>query len=388
MPRASTRPTWRRQRGAAARTGVVTRRARGRTHGRALLAYLSSAVDLDAEAASVLGGHSNQWESRQYAVALSDLGFEVDVIDFDDRSAAIRRRYDVVVAIDGRLLELASSTRPSRKLLHVTGSYPPFQNAAERRRLDELRVRRGISCTPRRTVEDEDAFVQALSMADRCSLLGNDFTLSTFPDALRPKMTLLPVTGSRLALIKSGNELVPEEREFLWFFGSGAVHKGLDRVLEAFARSHHLTLHVVGNIGGERDFLDAFATELTSLDNIRYHGMLDTLSDPFVAILRRCVAFVAPSCSESTSAAAVTMIQAGLYPILSREAGVSLPASRGTYLETCSVDEIEAAAVEVYRRPHAALRAEIESIQAWALTAHSRERFAEELGGYLCEALR
>jgi glycosyltransferase involved in cell wall biosynthesis len=227
-----------------------------------------------------------------------------------------------------------------------------------------------------------------LHTADRCSLLGNEFTLSTFPEELRPKLTLLPVTGSRLAQIKSGDELVPEPREFLWFFGSGAVHKGLDRVLEAFARRADSTLHVVGNIAAEHDFLEAFSTELTSLENIHYHGMLDTLSDAFVDVLRRCVAFIAPSCSESTSTAAVTMIQAGLFPILSRETGVSLPTATGVYLETSSIEEIEAAVVEVQRRPEASLRAEIESTQAWALAAHSRERFAEELRRYLCAALQ
>jgi glycosyltransferase involved in cell wall biosynthesis len=365
----------------------VTRRAVGRVRGRALLAYLRAAAGLDNDAAAVLGGHSNQWESRLFAVTLSHFGFDVDVIDFDDRSVEIRDRYDVVVAIDGRLLELASMTRPGRALIHLTGSYPPFQNAAERRRLDELQARRGVVCAPRRTVADEETFVQALHAADACSLLGNPFTLSTFPDGLRPKMTLLPVTGSRLRWIKSGVDLVPETREFLWFFGSGAVHKGLDRVLEAFARRPDLTLHVVGNIAAEHDFLEAFSTELSALDNIHYHGMLDPQSDAFVDVLRRCVAFVAPSCSESTSTAAVTMLQAGLFPILSRETGVSLPASTGLYLDTCSADEIEAAATDVFRRPRESLLAEIDCARSWALTAHSRDRFATELQRYLHEAL-
>jgi glycosyltransferase involved in cell wall biosynthesis len=236
-------------------------------------------------------------------------------------------------------------------------------------------------------VRDEEAFVRALEQATACSLLGNAFTLSTFPEHLRAKITLLPVTASRLTQIKAPTEFVPKEREFLWFFGGGAVHKGLDRVLEAFARNPGVRLNVIGNLAAEPDFVDAYHHELTELANIRWHGYLDPGSREFWAITARCAAFVAPSCSEAISTAAATMLQLGLFPIVSRETGISLPVDAGIYLQSSSVDEIETAAATVLELPPSDLAGQIEQTQARALVAYSRESFASAVREYLRGAL-
>jgi glycosyltransferase involved in cell wall biosynthesis len=355
--------------------------------GVALLAYIRSAVAVSDEDAAALTGHSNTWESREIARALHDLGYGVDAIDWHDDEFEPAHAYDVLLAIDGRLNRLADEVKAPRLLLHLTGSHPAFQNASEQRRIDELRERRGISCVPRRTVEDVPAFERALERATACSLLGNAFTLSTFPAQLHAKITLLPVSASRLVRTKSRSELAPAAREFLWFFGSGAVHKGLDRALEAFARNPRLTLNVVGNIAAETDFVDAYRRELTELENIRWHGFIDPAAPAFDEIASRCVAFVAPSCSESVSTAAATLLQLGLYPIVSRETGMTLPTGAGLLLETSSVEEIEAAATQVFELPADELAAQIERTQALALATYSRERFADEVRRYLRGAL-
>jgi glycosyltransferase involved in cell wall biosynthesis len=347
------------------------------------MAYLRGAVALSDREADAWTGHSNQWESREIAKAAHELGYGVDVIDFNDHSFQPDRNYDLVLAIDGQLGRLADAAKATNLLLHVTGSYPPFHNAAEQHRLEELAERRGVICAPRRVVEDSEQFVSALEAATACSLLGNVWTLSTFPESLRAKLRLLPVTASRSGLRKTQDEYVPDTREFLWFFGSGAVHKGLDRVLEAFARNPDLTLNVIGNISEEHDFVAAYDRELTQLANIRWHGYLEPASRAFDRIVARCVAFVAPSCSESISTAAATMLQVGLYPILSRETGISLPSGAGMYLECSSVDEIDDAVNVVFGRAAEALEQEIEATQSHARSEYSRERFAREVRHYL-----
>jgi glycosyltransferase involved in cell wall biosynthesis len=354
--------------------------------GLALVSYIRETVSLSDVEAAALTGHSNGWESREIARALYDVGYGVDAIDWNDDDFEASRDYDLVLAIDRRLERLGHDTHASRLLLHVTGSYPRFQNAAEQRRIEELEERRGVACVPRREIEDEAAFDRAMQRATSCSLLGNAFTLSTFPEQFRSKITLLPVTASQLARIKAPAEFVPPEREFLWFFGSGAIHKGLDRALEAFARTPRMTLHVVGNISAETDFVDAYRRELTELENIRWHGYLDPASRAFEDIAGRSVAFVAPSCSEGTSPAVTTMLQLGLYPIISRETGVTLPPDAGALLESSSVDEVEGAALTVLDRPAHELAAEIEQTQALALAIHSRENFASAVRDYLRSA--
>jgi hypothetical protein len=365
---------------------VTTLERAGPTRGRALLSYLREPATWSAGDRR-LSGHSNKWESREVACILSRMGFEVDVVDWSDTEFEPSRAYDVVLGIEGQLHRLAALASPRRRLLHATGAHPRHQNPAELRRLAELRERRGVVCRPRRLAPDADGFERALMQADAVSLLGNAWTLSTYPEFCRAKVTCIPVSGSRLREIKNERALRSSGRDFLWFFGSGAVHKGLDRLLEVFAGCPDQTLHIVGNIGDEEDFLQAYRRELR-LRNIRYHGMLDPAGRRFRRISRRVSFVVAPTCSEGTSPATVTMLQLGLYPIVSRATGVDLPEGTGTWLQDCTTAEIATAVQQAANLDEDALTRQIRAVQGHAIARYSRGSFHVAMRRHLAAALR
>ena len=327
-------------------------------------------------------GHSNKWESHAIAQSLSRLGLAVDVIDFDDVEFRPAGGYDVVLGLHSELRRLGEQARAGILLMHHTGAYPRVQNAAELRRIEELYERRGIRCEPRRLVEAGEEYERSLALAHASSLLGNEWTLSTFPREYRGKVTCLPASGSVLSRVKEVGQLVPSEREFLWFFGSGAVHKGLDRTLEAFARRSELVLHVVGNFADEQDFVEAYRRELFELPNVHWHGFLNPDATEFQDLARRCFCVVAPTCSEGTSPATVTMLQLGLYPLISRQSGITLPGGTGRYLETCTVEEVETAIAQVHDISDQDLTEQIGATQAMALERHSRQSFRREIDAY------
>ena len=372
-------------RGKAERVARV-RAAHGPARRRALLSYLAAPATWP-EGDRRLGGHTNTWESREIAHSLAELGLDVDVIDFDDSEFTPESGYEVVVGLHSEVGRLAEEAGARTSLMHHTGAHPAFQNAAELRRIEELYERRGVRCAARRQVEEGAAYDRALRGTRASSLLGNEWTLSTYPDGVRANITPVPATGSTLASIRTASDLVPAEREFLWFFGSGAVHKGLDRALEAFATSPGLVLHVVGNVGGEEDFMEAYHRELFELPNIQWHGHLDPLSRKFRRLVRGCFCVVAPTCSEGTSPATVTMLQLGLYPLITRECGVTLPAGAGRYLDTCTVDEIEQTIAELHAMPRDQLVDQTRAVQAMAVERHSRESFRREVRDYLRKAI-
>jgi glycosyltransferase involved in cell wall biosynthesis len=359
---------------------------RGSASGRVLLSYLREPV-LWVDSDPRFAGHTNRWECWRIARTLVELGFDVDAVDFDDDAAAVDGSYDVVIGLDAELVRYVGDTGAERRLLHLTGSFAPFNNAAEERRIDELAARRGVRCAPRRVVPDPRGAADALALADRCSLVGNAWVIDTYPAAQREKITCVPVTGSQLSPAVRERDLVPPTREFVWFFGGGAVHKGLDLALEAFARRPELVLHVVGDLRGEDDFLTAYRHELTELANVHVHGFLTPDSTAFAEIARRCFAFVAPSCAEATSTACVTLLQLGLYPIVSRATGLDLPDGCGTYLETCTIDEIEEAVARTHAIDAATAREQLVATRAAALRDHSRERFDAAMRRYLGAAL-
>jgi hypothetical protein len=356
--------------------------ARHPAAGRALLSYLRDPVTWAPDDPRLMG-HTNRWECRRIAHALAALGFAVDAIDFDDETATPAGRYDVVLALDAELVSLVDAVQPAYRLLHLTGSFAPFNNAAEEARIEALAERRGVRCAPRRMVADPEGAAAALALAEGCSLVGNRWVRDTYPPDQRDKIHCVPVTGSPLSARVRARDAVPDPREFLWFFGGGAVHKGLDLALEAFARRPELVLNVVGDLSAEADFVAVYRHELTALPNVRVHGFLTPDSEAFADVTERCFAFVAPSCAEATSTACVTLLQCGLYPIVSPATGLDLPDGCGRWLSEGSIDELEAVIAAVHAAPASALRDELAQTRRWALDDHSRERFGAAMDDYL-----
>jgi glycosyltransferase involved in cell wall biosynthesis len=226
-----------------------------------------------------------------------------------------------------------------------------------------------------------------LNHIDKCLLIGNDFTLSTFPFKFQNKIVKVPVSGAFLNRTKKQLEFVPKEKEFLWFFGPGLIHKGLDLVLEVFAKNKDLVLNVVGFVDSEKDFCKIYQKELSEMPNIKVHGGLKPSSEKFWNIISKCFCFIAPPCSEGMSPSVVTCLQLGLFPVISRETDVCLPKKCGVFLETCSIEEIEKAVFYAYNLDDCSIINQISKTQDFALREYSRENFSKVMKQELIKVL-
>jgi hypothetical protein len=260
----------------------------------------------------------------------------------------------------------------------LTGSAPDYQNRRERERIDDLKRRRGVDVAPKR-VMDEAMERQALERCDRAILLGNRHTLSTYDARWHGKIELLAPTMSVLPPGCAPTLRTEARRSFLWHGGYGAVLKGLDRVLDVCVRRADRSLDIVGLPASEPDFDAAFEAELYRTPSIRYHGSMLTSSPVFRSATDRCFAFVAPAASEATSVAAVTCLALGLYPIVSRDTGLDLPSGVGIALETCSLDEIDAAMAHVLSLPAEEVLRQSQVCFDLAYRTYARPRYASEL---------
>lgn len=333
-----------------------------------------------------LGGHSNRWECREIARIFLEMGYAVDAIDHADAAFMPQKRYAVVFDIDSNLQRLAPFVGPDcLRLLHLTTSYPRFSNEAEIRRIEAFEKYTGFLYSPKRILPRLELSDRSLRLAHRCSLIGNAATLDTYPAEYRSKITCISVSGSFLPRVRETLSSQPP-RDFVWFSGYGAVHKGLDLVLEVFARRPDLKLHIIGDIAREADFTQACAGWLAA-PNIVQHGYLDTSGAALAEVFDQACCCIYPSCSEGTATAVVTCLQFGLFPIVSRNSGVDLPQGCGIILEALSSEVIEAAVDRVVSMSDGDLERQILACQTFALERYCRERFAAEMRTYLSEVV-
>ncbi|MBA7536213.1 hypothetical protein ES705_28476 [subsurface metagenome] len=166
--------------------------------GNMILSYLAYPVHL-TDSSSELQAHSNAWESREIARIFKKLDFNIDVINWDDRTFIPHKKVDLIFDIAVNLQRIADVVRPSPiKILHRTGSDPNYQNAAEIRRVENVKRRRNSSYSPKRLAHEPELEIESLRQADFCSLLGNEHTLNTYPAEFHDKISLVPVSGSYL----------------------------------------------------------------------------------------------------------------------------------------------------------------------------------------------
>jgi glycosyltransferase involved in cell wall biosynthesis len=335
--------------------------------GHVLMSYLTFPLRLDADSPK-LEKHPTYRRCRTIAQIFTELGYAVDVIDYTDRYFVPKQQYDIVFDIESNLARWQSHYQPKTiKLLQLAISDPFYTNSAELARIEALKARRGGEYCPRRSVQAPELIRQSLEIADTAWLIGNEHTRNTYPESLRDKLQMLSTSTMSLGgPPKTPDHYVSPQREFIWFNGAGAVYKGLDVAIEAFARNPQLILNIVGNISREKRVLPIYEREL-ALPNIRCHGALAPSSSKLREIVDRCFAVVAPNSTEGISSAIVQCIQTGLYPIISYDCGITLPEGAGMYLETCSIEEIEQAVITAYNMHDAALSAQIGITQKYAL---------------------
>ena len=354
--------------------GVVHLTPSGIVRGHALLSYIT--LPFVTKDPHYLDGHTNRWESRDMAAALLERGYAVDIIDWDNQTFKPKRHYDIFIDIGPTMERIAPLLGDHcLKVFHATGAHWLFQNHAEYTRLLQLKERRGFILSPQRIVPPS----RSVESADIVTILGNSFTHGTYEYA---KKQLLPIPLSTTHTYDFPTRAKGSECRFIWFGGSGLVHKGLDITLEAFAAMPEYELTVCGPISSEPEFRSVYHKELFESPNITVLDRIDPGGPEFKKLMQTHSALIHPSCSEGQSGAVVTCMHAGFVPILSRESGVDVD-NFGTVLLTNNVDTIRAAVQEHAARTSDDLLSRSRAAWEYARTHHTRETFSKSFRAIL-----
>jgi len=325
--------------------------------------------------------HNNLTEALEMAAVLHELGHVVDVVDHTSRVPIDYSRYRVVFGFGTPLESLfwrEAAARP-RTILYCNSEHTPALTATSLHRLEEVFRKRGVWLPGSARI---GAGGIAAAAVDGLVVLGNGFAAESFRPLTRKPIHSVPLFYYRVAdadAIVAGRDLAEAGKHFAWFAGSGLVHKGLDLVLEAFARQPRLHLHVYGAIDTEPGFVQAYRQELYQLPNVHVEGFLPLDSPGFAGQLRRSAFMVCPSCSEGCCSAVLNICgNGGNVPVLTRQCGIDL-GDFGVLVGDTTVAAVEAALLEAAGLGPEELGRRCRAAAAHFQREHSLERFHQRL---------
>lgn len=287
-------------------------------HKHALLCYLSKPFKTQNHRS-----HSNQREVVVLANVLNELGFSVDVVDYCSMAKIDYSRYQLLIGFGSAFANsfLGMSFKGTR-ILHMTGANLNFSNQAEAWRAHQLRERRGVLLSPRR--EAYWPWMFSAINSDAIFVLGNSWTASTY-EGLNDRIFQLPVPFVAPKISNLKRDFETARRRFCWFAGSGALHKGLDLILDAIDQlGDEFHLDICGPIEQEADFLEVYDKSIYGNPRVSFHGFIDVASLEMENLMLNNAFVIFPSCSEGGGSSVITCMAAGLIPVVTKEASVEI----------------------------------------------------------------
>jgi glycosyltransferase involved in cell wall biosynthesis len=315
----------------------------GDIKGRALLIYLAAPFRMKP-ADLMYSSHTNLLQSVEIARALNRLGYIVDIVDWMDSEFIPSEKYDVMIGLHTNFERLETYLEDSvPRVYYATGAYWEIEIEAERARIEDLKRRRQVDYQiPVRLGRND--WVQ---MADAVIHMGNEVVAGPYR---RHNSDVYSIDNFTLPLTKpltSYRDFDQVKRNFLWFGGTGLLHKGLDLVLEAFSELPDCHLWVCGPIylESEREFLRIYRNELFHQENVHPMGWMSIYSRSFDFLTDQCGFQISVSCSEAGGGAVLNCLGRGIVPLLHKNVGIDVD-DIGFMIQHDSVSSIKEAVLQ------------------------------------------
>lgn len=289
---------------------------------RALVSYVKDVFENDY--AVIDQSHTNKLKTFCIAKILCDLGYNVDVIDWRSKFDGNLSSYDVVIGL-GQPLEDVLVKRPIYNKPSVvcfgTGCSSTFMNKVTLERVADFHrtKKKNLFASSR----FDGGFLLQQTVADWIIVHGDDFAKSTYRN-FNIDSVLAPVFIHH-SISRSDSDWLISKSNYLWFGSSGALHKGLDLLIDAFKKLPQYSLHICGNLEIETEFYDYYKDDFKRYPNIFYHGFVKVTSVQYAELLRNCAFSIFPSASEGNCPSVLTcMANGGLIPVVTKNADINI----------------------------------------------------------------
>lgn len=300
---------------------------------KALICYLTYGYFYNLEETNI--GRTIPFEIFKIVNIFSELGYCIDIIGCNDvRSLELIKstQYNLIFGFGETFYQTVKMQPFALSILYMTENHPNISLQEEKKRNDYFYARHGKKIAITRS----GAFYQNKHMEIKYShviTLSETEPLKTQydnPYAIFPTGILNPNY-----IFKNKNHQ-STKNNFLWLGSSGAIHKGLDLLIDVFNHRNDVVLHICGLSSIERKILN-----LKQRENIIEYGHIDIKSEIFLEITEKCSFVILPSCSEACSTSITTGMMHGLIPIVMKNTGFDRLNGNAIFLNDFSIEYLD-----------------------------------------------
>jgi len=306
-------------------------------------------------------------ECAAFVSSLIQLGCRVDVARYDC-TKGFKKDYDYVIG-QGDAFRLASSLNPNAKrILYLTENPPALSLMKEKERIAYFEERHHQKIELNRSgkfFNDED-----FERLDACIFIGNPSDSDKIK-GIRT-FTIRPTGIINKFFDPSRRDYIQAKNRFMWIGSSGVVHKGLDILLDVFAKHPELELYVLGMNEEERRMMSGLMSS-----NVKNIGYISILSEQFARLAEECGFVILPSCSEGLATSVITGMNHGLIPLVTKETSIEVPV--GEVFTDFHVENVEEVVVRWSKKDFTWLKEESEKTRALAVETYNIEKYSERI---------
>lgn len=278
--------------------------------------------------------HTYMFEIQEMCKYFINNNFCIDIVNANELLAIPlieKKKYDIIIGFGDVFNKLVKLNSEAISILYMTEHHPDFSIKAEKERILYYKERHHKTIAINRSGKFYKSEHFDL-LYDHIIVLGESFPYK----AQYSKINELYPTGiiNNNYVFKS-KKLTEAKNHYLWLGSNGAIHKGLDILIDVFKNIDDSFLHICGLSKTDRKY-----QKIPHCKNIIDHGKIDIMSDSFLDIANQCAFIILPSCSEGFSTSITTGMLHGLIPIVTINTGFNRLNDLAFFLQDYHVEYI------------------------------------------------
>ncbi|MCE8588374.1 hypothetical protein K0E75_12650 [Bacteroides fragilis] len=249
---------------------------------------------------------------------LSKLGFTIDLCYCNDLSVIDKlrgRKYDWVIGFGEVFKQILKIQNIEKSILFITENNPIIVEKKYNERLEYFKKRRNLVKIQnyRNTFYD----IEQYKIANWAICMNSTYNSKSMVSYFK-KLYHINVNGffNKHFILKENTD-TERCNSFVWFGSTGVIHKGLDILVEAFAKLPSKRLNIYGISKQEIAMIKPYIGRNTFL-----HEKINVMDNTFISeVVEKNAFIVSLSCSEGMQSGVATCMLHGLIPIVTKETG-------------------------------------------------------------------